>query len=98
LQRLGWRGYWRPELHANPVRKSDSNANSNGDSNSYRHSYGYCDSNSNSNSYRNAYGNSNSPAKDYTDAKTSSHAAAETVVSLETVLEGKLTASPTAGF
>jgi len=67
---------WRC-LYRSPGAAGDTNADTNRDSdgdcdcNSHRDSHCYCNGN--------AYGNSNNPAKDYANAKTASHSAAETV-------------------
>ena len=84
------------DCHTPAVRIADTDAYS------YCNSYGYCNSDGHGYGYGYGYGDgygySNSSAEADAFTQASSHTAAATVVSLETVLQGKLTASPAAGF
>jgi len=101
------------ELHTHRVWQSHADSDgdrdgaiANTDSNCNGNAYAKPDGNSNSNSNGNAYakpdGNSDSDTdtwtEDYTVAKAASYAAAATIVNLESVLQGKLSASPAADF
>src|SRR4029077_7529020 len=78
------RGRRIPVSYANGLTQRDSNGNCDADSNCYgnsnSHSYG------DSYSYSDGNGNCDCGAEVYAVAEASSHTAAETVVSLETVL------------
>ena len=96
------------ELHTHRVWQShpDPDCDCDGHSHSNSNTYAKPDGNSNSNSNGNAYakpdGDSDSDTdtwtEDYTVAKAASYAAAATIVNLESVLQGKLSASPAADF